>query len=143
MTTPVPKPEVESEPTPVIDETPISDEALAVADELELERLLQEEASQTEVDAAEEEVEPEEEEGGGEVAEFITADFLNSPITFDLDQDQESDTPVVRFAEDIFPTVPGRGSGRGDKNRGKKKGKGGKGGAEYRPKGGRRFANGR
>ncbi len=111
-----PEAKPETEAVPVAEAAPVSDEALAAADDQELERLLQdEEAAQTETDA-EAEAEAEDEDD-----EVITADLLSPPIAFDLDLDMGSDAPVVRFAEDIFPTLPGRS----DSNRGKKKRRGG------------------
>ncbi len=108
VTEPAPEPEPAEEVVPVAAETLVSEEALAVADDLELERLLQEEGATT-ADEAEAE-----EEG-----ELITADLL-SPISFDSDMD--SGAPVVRFSEDIFPNLPGR-TGRGDRSRGRNRGR--------------------
>ena len=107
----------ETEAVPVAEEIPVSDEALAAADDLELERLLQDEGAAQ----AEAEVEDEAED---EDEEVITADLLSPPIAFDLDLEMDADAPVMRFAEDIFPTLPGRS----DSNRGKKKRKGGNAG---------------
>ncbi len=107
-----PEAKPETEAVPVAEAAPVSDEALAAADDLELERLLQDEGAaqaETEADAEDED------------DEVITADLLSPPIAFDLDLNLSSDAPVVRFAEDIFPTLPGRS----DSNRGKKKRRGG------------------
>jgi len=109
----VPEAVPETEAVPVAKETPVSDEALAAADDAELERLLQdEEAAQAESDTDDDEDEDE---------EAITADLLSPPIAFDMGMELDSGAPVMRFAEDIFPTMPGRS----DSNRAKKKKRGG------------------
>jgi transcription termination/antitermination protein NusA len=99
---------VEPEQAPVAAETTIdSDKELA-----ELEKMIAEDEAAKALAEAEaaEEAKEEEEEG-----ELISIDELNPPIPFDLDLGV--DAPVVRFAEDIFPVVPGRSSGRGSKKK--------------------------
>jgi len=118
--------EAETEAVPVAEAAPVSSEALAAADDLELERLLQGEAAQAETEAAAD-AEEEEEEG-----DFITADLLSPPIAFDLDLEMDSDAPVVRFAEDIFPTLPGRSESTRGKKKNTKAGKGGYRGGQRR-----------
>jgi len=75
----------------------------------ELEKLIaEEEAEKAKAEA--EAAEQVEEEG-----ELVSIDDLNPPIPFDLDLG--GDAPVVRFAEDIFAEVPGRGPGRGKRKK--------------------------
>jgi transcription termination/antitermination protein NusA len=98
---------VEPEKAPAVTKTTAdSDKELA-----ELEKMIAEdEAAKALAEAEAAEEEEEEEEG-----ELISIDELNPPIPFDLDLGV--DAPTVRFAEDIFPIVPGRGSGRGSKKK--------------------------
>lgn len=71
----------------------------------ELEKLIAEE------DAEKATAEAEAAEQAAEEGELVSIDDLNPPIPFELDLG--GDAPVVRFAEDIFAEVPGRGPGRG------------------------------
>lgn len=106
--------EPEETPVAAADTADSSDAEMAelekmLADEEAAKALAEAEAAITE-DETEEGEEEEEEEG-----ELISIDELNPPIPFDLDLGV--DAPVVRFAEDIFPVVPGRSSGRGTKKK--------------------------